>query len=178
MSVLDVTDIDQLKEEVGQLVGPFFDKYTGLDGEIKKREQKIEDIKKEITELRAQRSYLRTIVRNINPDLIPSIHTGNGNGKKKKGGWQRGKKSFGQESIQAMTVIVQSNKEELNAMNDGEGFRPLDIYARDEWRVLKSDSAVGALMGHLHETGILHLSKWVRGKPFPGKPTGKFYKVV
>ena len=178
MSEVQTTDIDQLKEEVGELVGPFFAKYNGLDAEIKKREKKIEEIKQEMKELRDARSYLRTIVRNINPDLIPSIHkNSNGNGKK-KGGWQKGKKSFGPESIEKMTVIVQGNKEELNAMNDGEGFRPLDIYAREEWRVLKSDSAVGALMGHLHDTGILHLSKWVRGKPFPGKPTGKFYKVV
>ena len=110
MSEVQTTDIEQLKEEVGELVGPFFAKYNGLDAEIKKREKKIEEIKQEMKELRDARSYLRTIVRNINPDLIPSIHkNSNGNGKK-KGGWQKGKKSFGSESIQKMTVIVQADR--------------------------------------------------------------------
>jgi len=172
-----ITDVEQLKMEVGELVGPFFDKYQGLDQEIKKREARIEEIKKEIVDLRGARSYLRTIVRNINPDLIPAIHNGN-NGSKKKGGWQRGKKSFGAESIQATTVWLQSRKDELNAMHDGAGFRPIDVYSREDWSILKSDSAVSALLGHLHDGGILHLNKWVRGKPFPDKPTGKFYKVV
>ena len=171
-----VTDIEQLKTEVEGLVGPFFAKYNGLDAEIKKREKKIEEIKQEMKELRDARSYLRTIVRNINPELIPSIHkNGNGNGKKKTS--NKTTASVSPETIQAIIVFLQSRKEELNDLHPGGGFRPVDIYKREGFP-LKSESAVNKVLRELHETGILHLDRWVRGRPQPGLPTGKFYKVV
>jgi hypothetical protein len=204
MAVIESSSVEQLKAEVGEFVTPFFDRYTGLDAEVKKHEARIDDItkeyatkinalrkerdaaidevKKEIGGLRDARSYLRTIVRNINPELIPPMHNGNHgkrNGKKKKGGWQKGQKSYGVETIQAATAWVQSRREELNAMNNGEGFRPIDVYSREDWNILKSDSAVGQLIGHLHQgLGVLALNKWVRGKATAGRPTGKFYKVI
>ena len=168
-----ITDVEQLKQDVSELVGPFFDKYNGLDEEIKKREAKIEEVKKEIVELRAARSYLRTIVRNINPDLIPPLHSGrNGNGKKKTES-----QHIAPETKQAIVVWFQSRRDELNGLNPGGGFRPVDIYTREGFP-LKSESAINKVMRDLHDEGILHLDRWIRGLSYPNKPTGKFYKVV
>lgn len=167
--------VERLKEEVGNLVGPFLDKYNSLDGEIKKREKRIEELKKEISELRGARSYLRTIVRNINPDLIPSIHkNGRGPGRPKK---TSSKVAFGAETREVTTIWLQTRKEDLNAMNKGQGFRPSDLYGREGFP-LRSTSGTNKLLIALHEGGVLHLSKWVKGKPYGEVLTGKFYKVV
>jgi hypothetical protein len=197
-----VTDVDQLRVEVGELVTPFFDRYTGLDAEVKKREEKIEEItkqhakrieairqereaaiaevKKEIAGLRDARSYLRNIVRGINPDLIPPMHNGNHgsrNGKPKKK--KSGKTGFSVEKRQETIAWVQSRRDELNAMNDAQGFRPTDIEHHPEWNILKSSSAVNKVFIQLHEDfGIVSLNKWVRGRPYGDQLTGKFYKVI
>jgi uncharacterized protein YdcH (DUF465 family) len=175
MSTTEVS-VEQLKTEVEALVGPFFDKYNGLDKEIKKREARIEEIKKEIVDLRGARSYLRTIVRNINPELIPPMHAGrNGNNGKKR---KKGKTGFSVETKQAIVVWLQARREELNAMHDDLGFRPTDLYAHENWTLLRSESAVNKVLRDLHDEGVLALNKWVRGLSYPHRPTGKFYKVV
>lgn len=173
---MSTTDVEQLKQEVGELTGPLLAKYNGLDSEIQKREKRIEEIKKEMKELRDARAYLRTIVRNIDPNLIPPMVSKNGN---KSGPKPKAKKvtSISAETMQAIVVFFQTRSDELNDLHPGGGFRPVDIYKREGFP-LKSESAVNKVMRDLHETGILHLDRWVRGRPQPNLPTGKFYKVV
>jgi hypothetical protein len=189
MSDVQVTDIEQLKEEVSDLTGPLLNKYSGLDTEIKKREKKIEEIKEEsrrkvetiraeIKSLRDSRTYLRTIVRNIDPSLIPSQRNGKKPGPKSSKNGGKKKIGYSVETVQAIQVYLQTRKDELNNIHgDASGFRPIDIYTREGFP-LKSESAVNKVLADMHEGGVLHLDRWVRGRPHGDVKTGKFYKVV
>jgi len=164
--------LDDYKQAVAALrkeaAGPLTARLAELNEEIPKVEERAKM-------LRAERTDIMAELRRIDPALAPSLYEGRSkNGKKEQ------KKPASPPSPQMLERLENWIREhpEINALNEGLGFRPTDLYTRDDFDVIKSESAVNKSLDLLRQEGKLRLAKWERGRPQPGRPTGKFYKTL
>lgn len=145
-----------------------------LNTEIEAGEEEVSKAKANVSKKRDERNAIMSELRKIDPALAPSLYPGRETRPKKNGN----SKPAGEISAEKMAQLQAWLEEHRHELNANGGFRPVDIYTREDFEVIKSDSAVNKALNTLREEGYLKLDRWVRGKPQPGHPTGKFYKFV
>jgi hypothetical protein len=150
----------QMQEEVTRLTQPLLDQYNGLDGEIKKRER-------EIVSMRKARTQMRTMIRAINPELIPV------NGKPKKKGVEGAPSG---ERLDAFTDWLRENADEIDARGGVHASGLRNDKGGTEWPTYPQDlighqSGISKALQVLHDRGIVRLDH-------VGNGGAKFFKVV
>ena len=119
-----------------EAVQPLLDAYAALDADVKEKED-------ELAELRDKRNRLRTAVRYLKPDAIPS----EAKPKKATG------KGFGQDTLNKVVAFIEGNKM-------GAQFSGIDLVSGG---VGFSVATVNPVLRHLHQSGYLRLVRQGKG---------------
>lgn len=178
-----VGSLERFNEELRTLSRPLVDHLEAIAMEIEAQEQEIIRHQQEIKALRASRNKIAHVLRRLDPSLIPEhIRVpGGGPGPSPRPALKSHHSGPGvsPQILERFTEWLQEHREELNA--DG-GFSPTTLWRTHERTMrdmqLVGDSRVAKALSILREQQILNLDRWVRGRPQPDQPTGKFYKVV
>ena len=168
----------RLREELDALATPLVTHIKEIAKEIEGKDLEIANIQAEIKSLRETRNSIAFLLRRINPDLVPAEIKvpGSATVGKKRAKRHDKRDGLGQEKRDQLSEFVQTHREELNS--DG-GFSITTLLNQfPELGQIASKSALGKTLTRLHEDGILHLDHANMGRPSPGRPTGKFYRVV
>jgi predicted transcriptional regulator len=154
----------RLSAEVEALLQPLHQHYEELTREIDEAETKARD-------LRAVRTKVRAMIRLGDPDFAKRAYAGNGKPKAKAGDGP-----VTPETIDRLGDWLVANAEELNALNDGEGFYASGL-ARDRddlpGGVNRQQSRISWSLKKLHERGVVRIAS--KGKGSGGR---LYYKVI
>lgn len=149
----------QMQEEVARLTQPLLDQYNALDAEIKKYEARV-------SAMRRARTSMRTMIRAINPELIPV------NGKKS------GKNPGNQVSAKRLASFEQwlrEHSEEIDAAGGVYASGLVSAKGKIVWpgydADLRHQSAISKALATLHDRGVLRLDHL-------GNGGAKYFKVV
>jgi hypothetical protein len=139
--------------------------FSELTRMIQAQMDEIEKRIEELDELRKIRTRLQTMLRAADPTLAPS-----------KPKATKSKAPASEEKMESLTRWLQERAATLNE-NGGFSIATLEEYA-DELAQFGQMVTVAKMLPVLHERGVLHLDRYVQGRPTAGRPVGKFYKVV
>jgi small-conductance mechanosensitive channel len=158
----DLNHIERLQHEVSDLMEPLRQHYAEAEREIEELQQRLNDVRK-------TRDNIRKLVRVLDPSFAAKSYSKNGG--KKTEGPRVGK--YSEEKINEMRDWLQANADELNQLNDGDGFYGSQLANQYADSIpLNNQSAVASVMIDLRERGVIRLSK------LGSKGGRKYYKVV
>jgi hypothetical protein len=175
--------LTRLEEAMSNLIGPLQEQLAEVNRAIERKEQERDAAAArfgaELAEIREARRAITNTLRGINPDLAPSLYKKNGkkkSAKKEQGTSRHG--ALGQEKLDRLRDFLQEHRDELNVEG---GFKAGMLAERyPEIDALASRAALQKALSDLHEQGILHLDRWVKGRATADgtKTPGKFFKVA
>jgi len=150
--------VEQVQNEVREIAAPLVSRYEQIKSDIDRRETELDGLRK-------ARTQLAKVIRGIDPDLIEPTTYAKKNGKKKGSGVEATR-------LAAFSQWLRDHADEVNAMNDGQGFHAGGLfrtYGRSELGL--PDSTTSLAIKALHEQGFLRLNG-------TGNGGAKFYKVI
>lgn len=151
------THVERLRSQIDSVVPPAKEAYAEIGRAIDSKMQ-------ELTELRAEQSEVRRLIRAFEPEFEKREYADR-NGKKRKS--RSGSEKY---SAAKIAVVLEWLRENATSLNEGDGFYASEAAQSPDCPV--NQSGLSAILVHLHETGQVRLTKAA------GQGGRKYFKVV
>lgn len=153
--------VSELERAKADLLAPLRELHKTAESEVVRLQKELDAAKKTKREI-------EQLLRGVDPEF-PNPYAKNGRKPQSNG---KGAHKYSPEKLEAMTTWLHANAEQLNAMNNGDGFYSTEIAAVFPDIPIASQSGISAICMQLRDSGVLRLSK--RG----GIGGRKYYKVI
>ena len=154
-------EADDLKDAVRSALRPLIDR-------LNTETERLNQLQREIEEVRSRRSVLTKTIRAIDKDAAPSLY-------RKTPKRAQPSNVAHKKRLDDLTEWLQAHRDELNGNG---GFRRSDLLAHKDFTITRQGKSLTRYLAELHDLGVLHLDRFVRGASGGGHKAGKFYKVV